>query len=196
MNKYYKILGVTEESTKEEIKSAHRNLLKKYHPDTYLGDKNFAAKKSAEINVAYAQVLADKEKTGFPQSKSQTTQQKNEPKQSKKAKTEPKKDFKKQEEHKTQEQKTRRQPYEEPKTEVKAKKENTYQNQAEQKDKKDVNFAEYAARVAENSEANIPDLYMSKEEIKRDMKSKRILDGLIISLSVITIVLILLIIFL
>ena len=129
MNKYYKILGVTEENTKEEIKSAHRNLLKKYHPDTYLGDKNFAAKKSAEINVAYAQVLADREKNGFAQPKSQTTQQKNEPKQSKKAKTEPKKDFKKQEEYKTQEQKTRRQPYEEPKTEVKSKKENTYQKQ-------------------------------------------------------------------
>lgn len=189
MNKYYKILGVTEENTKEEIKSAHRNLLKKYHPDTYLGDKNFAAKKSAEINVAYAQVLADREKNGFAQPKSQTTQQKNEPKQSKKAKTEPKKDLKKQEEHKAQEQKTRRQPYEEPKTEVKPKKENTYQKQ--EKIKKDVNFADYAARVAENSEANIPDLYMSKEEIKNDLKAKHILDALIISLSVITIILIL-----
>ena len=189
MNKYYRILGVTEESTKEEIKSAHRNLLKKYHPDTYLGDKNFAAKKSAEINVAYAQVLADREKNGFAQPKSQTTQQKNEPKQSKKAKTEPKKDFKKQEEHKTQEQKTRRQPYKEPKTEVKSKKENTYQKQ--EKIKKDVNFAEYAARVAEDSETNIPDLYMSKEEIKNDLKAKHILDALIISLSVITIILIL-----
>lgn len=194
MNKYYKILGVTEESTKEEIKSAHRNLLKKYHPDTYLGDKNFAAKKSAEINVAYAQVLADREKNGFAQPKSQTTQQKNEPKQSKKAKTEPKKDFKKQEEYKTQEQKTRRQPYEEPKTEVKPKKENTYQKQ--EKIKKDVNFAEYAARVAENSETNITDLYMSKEEIKNDLKAKHILDALIISLSVITIILILMFIFL
>lgn len=194
MNKYYKILGVTEENTKEEIKSAHRNLLKKYHPDTYLGDKNFAAKKSAEINVAYAQVLADREKNGFAQPKSQTTQQKNEPKQSKKAKTEPKKDFKKQEEHKTQKQKTRRQPYEEPKTEVKSKKENTYQKQ--EKIKKDVNFAEYAVRVAENSETNIPDLYMSKEEIKNDLKAKHILDALIISLSVITIILILMFIFL
>ena len=194
MNKYYRILRVTEESTKEEIKSAHRNLLKKYHPDTYLGDKNFAAKKSAEINVAYAQVLADREKNGFAQPKSQTAQQKNKPKQSKKAKTEPKKDFKKQEEHKAQEQKTRRQPYEEPKTEVKSKKENTYQKQ--EKIKKDVNFAEYAARVAENSETNIPDLYMSKEEIKNDLKAKHILDALIISLSVITIILILMFIFL
>lgn len=194
MNKYYRILGVTEESTKEEIKSAHRNLLKKYHPDTYLGDKNFAAKKSAEINVAYAQVLAEREKNGFAQPKSQTTQQKNEPKQSKKAKTEPKKDFKKQEEHKTQEQKTRRQPYEEPKTEVKSKKENTYQKQ--EKIKKDVDFSEYAEKVAENSASHIADLYMSKEEIKNDLKAKHILDALIISLSVITIILILMFIFL
>lgn len=182
MNKYYKILGVTEESTKEEIKSAHRNLLKKYHPDTYLGDKNFAAKKSAEINVAYAQVLADREKNGYAQPK-QSSQQKNEAKQSKKAKSTPK----------NEEPKTRRQPYEEPKTEIKVEKENTYQNQ---EIKKDVNFAEYAAKTAENAESNIPELYLSPEEVKSELKSKHILDGLIISLSVVTIVLVLLIIFL
>ena len=65
MNKYYRILGVNENSTKEEIKRAHRNLLKKYHPDTYPGDKKFASKKSAEINEAYAQVLADREEKGY-----------------------------------------------------------------------------------------------------------------------------------
>lgn len=87
MNKYYKILGVNENSTKEEIKSAYRNLLKKFHPDTYNGDKNYASKKSAEINEAYAMVLADREKKGYREppkkekkSEKQTFNKKKEPK--------------------------------------------------------------------------------------------------------------------
>lgn len=30
---YYKILGLTQQATPEEIKDAYRNLAKKYHPD-------------------------------------------------------------------------------------------------------------------------------------------------------------------
>ena len=65
MNKYYKILGVKENCTNEEIKRAYRTLLKKFHPDAFVGDKNFASKKSAEINEAYAQILADREEKGY-----------------------------------------------------------------------------------------------------------------------------------
>ena len=65
MNKYYKILGVKENCTNEEIKRAYRTLLKKFHPDAFIGDKNFASKKSAEINEAYAQILADREEKGY-----------------------------------------------------------------------------------------------------------------------------------
>ena len=50
---FYEILNVTPSSTEKEIKKAYRLLAKKYHPDTYPGDKNFAEDKMQEINVAY-----------------------------------------------------------------------------------------------------------------------------------------------
>ena len=50
---YYDILGIKKTATQEEIKTAYKHLVKKYHPDIYKGDKTFAEKKTAEINVAY-----------------------------------------------------------------------------------------------------------------------------------------------
>lgn len=60
MTNYYKILGVKKDSTQEEIKSSYKNLIKKYHPDLYQGDKAYAEKKTKEINGAY-EVLSDPE---------------------------------------------------------------------------------------------------------------------------------------
>lgn len=57
---YYKILGVSKNATKEEIKKAYKQLAKKYHPDLNKDDPN-AAEKFKEINEA-ASVLADDEK--------------------------------------------------------------------------------------------------------------------------------------
>ncbi len=34
---YYKILGVGKDATDEQIKTAYRQLAKKYHPDVYIG---------------------------------------------------------------------------------------------------------------------------------------------------------------
>lgn len=48
---YYKTLGVSENASKEEIKSAYRKLAKKYHPD--LNKEKGADKKFIEITKAY-----------------------------------------------------------------------------------------------------------------------------------------------
>jgi len=55
---YYKILGVSKDSSEEEIQKAYRNLARKYHPDLNQGDK-VSEKKFKEINEAY-EVLGDK----------------------------------------------------------------------------------------------------------------------------------------
>lgn len=50
---YYEILGVRKTASQGEIKKAYKNLVKKYHPDIYKGDKTFAEKKTSQINIAY-----------------------------------------------------------------------------------------------------------------------------------------------
>jgi molecular chaperone DnaJ len=57
MKDYYKILGVSRDASKEEIKKAYRKLAHKYHPDKKGGNE----KKFKEINEAY-QVLSDDRK--------------------------------------------------------------------------------------------------------------------------------------
>lgn len=54
---YYKILGVKESTSVDDIKKAYRLLAHQYHPDKVGGDE----KKFKEINEAY-QVLSDKDK--------------------------------------------------------------------------------------------------------------------------------------
>ncbi|MGA2506458.1 MAG: J domain-containing protein [Chitinispirillaceae bacterium] len=57
---YYKVLGVPQTATTEEIKSAYRKLALKYHPDKARGDKD-ALNKFTDINDAH-EVLSDPEK--------------------------------------------------------------------------------------------------------------------------------------
>jgi curved DNA-binding protein len=57
---YYDTLGVSKNASEKEIKSAYRNLARKYHPDVNKGEKS-AEERFKEINEAY-EVLGDPEK--------------------------------------------------------------------------------------------------------------------------------------
>jgi len=50
---FYEVLNIKTNANEKEIKKSYRILAKKYHPDTYQGDKNFAQEKMQEINAAY-----------------------------------------------------------------------------------------------------------------------------------------------
>src|SRR3989338_1492744 len=56
---YYKILGVSKNASKEDIKAAYKKLAKQYHPD--LNKSHDATEKFKEINEAAA-VLGDDQK--------------------------------------------------------------------------------------------------------------------------------------
>lgn len=55
MENPYKILGVSPDSTDEELKKAYRELAKKYHPDNYINNPlaDLASEKMKQINEAY-----------------------------------------------------------------------------------------------------------------------------------------------
>lgn len=54
---YYDVLQVTQEASSEVISMAYKALAKKYHPDSYQEDKDYATHKMQQINEAY-QVLS------------------------------------------------------------------------------------------------------------------------------------------
>lgn len=60
----YKILGISPYDTDEKIKSAYKELAKKYHPDIYNNnsDSKMAEEKMKEINDAYDQIMEERRK--------------------------------------------------------------------------------------------------------------------------------------
>lgn len=62
----YKVLGVSENATQEEIRAAYLELVKKYHPDKYADNplKELAGEKLKEINQAYEMLSKKPNSTG------------------------------------------------------------------------------------------------------------------------------------
>ena len=61
----YEVLGVSRTATDDEVKTAYRNLARKYHPDNYVNNplSDIAEEKMKEINEAYDQIM-DMRRTG------------------------------------------------------------------------------------------------------------------------------------
>ncbi len=55
----YEVLGIKRNATDEEIKTAYRNLARKYHPDNYVNNplSDIAEEKMKEINEAYDSIM-------------------------------------------------------------------------------------------------------------------------------------------
>lgn len=58
---YYEILEIQPSASEEVIRMAYKGLVKKYHPDTYDGDSDFANEMLSKINIAF-EILSNKEK--------------------------------------------------------------------------------------------------------------------------------------
>ena len=59
MKNPYEVLGVSPNATESEIKTAYRNLAKKYHPDKYTNSPlaDVAEEKMKEVNEAYDAIM-------------------------------------------------------------------------------------------------------------------------------------------
>lgn len=70
----YKVLGVTRNSTDDEIKKAYRALARKYHPDNYQDSNlsDLAEEKMKEINEAYDRIQAERSGKGASSGSSYT----------------------------------------------------------------------------------------------------------------------------
>ncbi len=63
----YSILGVSRNASDEQIKTAYKNLVKKYHPDNYDDNnplKELANEKMQEVNAAYDEILRQRASGG------------------------------------------------------------------------------------------------------------------------------------
>ena len=68
MNDPYAVLGISSNASDDEVKTAYRNLAKKYHPDNYSSAPDvaaLAAEKMAQVNEAYDAIVTAR-KNGTP----------------------------------------------------------------------------------------------------------------------------------
>lgn len=64
LDKYYLILDLPQNSTREEIKNAYRKLARKWHPDNFIGNltqQNLASEKFIKISEAYHILINENE---------------------------------------------------------------------------------------------------------------------------------------
>jgi molecular chaperone DnaJ len=66
---YYKILGVSKEASKDEIKRAYRKLAQKYHPDANKGDST-AETRFKEISEAHSVLSNDSKRAEYDRMRS------------------------------------------------------------------------------------------------------------------------------
>ena len=66
----YKVLGVTPQTSDDDIKRAYRELARKYHPDNYVGSPlaDLAETRMKEINEAYDMIMNGRTGNGSTQS--------------------------------------------------------------------------------------------------------------------------------
>lgn len=64
---YYKILGVSEKASADEIKKSYRKLAVQYHPDKNIGKEKAAEAKFKEISEAYYILSDDKKRAQYDQ---------------------------------------------------------------------------------------------------------------------------------
>ena len=77
LREYYKILGISEDATEEEIESVYQALKSKYSKDRFLeGDAgNRAAKNLTNIEMAYQEIMAEKKERDYFENQSVSIQE-------------------------------------------------------------------------------------------------------------------------
>lgn len=72
INDPYSVLGVSQNSSNDEIKKAYRELSRKYHPDSYVDNplSDLAEEKFKEVQEAYQQIMNEREHGYGPNSSS------------------------------------------------------------------------------------------------------------------------------
>jgi len=58
----YSVLGIGRNASEDEIKSAYKGMIKKYHPDSYVNNplSDLAAEKTKEVNEAYDRIMSER----------------------------------------------------------------------------------------------------------------------------------------
>ena len=64
---YYEVLEISPKASQEVVKMAYKALAKKFHPDIFNGDKDYAENKMKELNEAYEVISNIQKRKEFDQ---------------------------------------------------------------------------------------------------------------------------------